>query len=112
MKTEIGGAIWNVTKALSQCKILSDKFHQIAILVVGARFSAAYEIYAHDAIARTDDLTPQFISTICSGSRPENMNDEEGTAYDVAYALSKGGVLPEPTYQRAITLFGPVACVN
>ena len=102
---EVGSAIWNVTKALSACKILSDKIHQIAILVVGTRFGAPYEIYAHDAIAKLDGMSEQFISTVCSGSRPFGMTDEEGCAYDVAFALSSGRVLPEPTYQRAVTLF-------
>jgi 4-carboxymuconolactone decarboxylase len=102
---EAGSAIWNLTKALSQCKILSDKIHQIAILVVGTRFGAAYEIYAHDAIAKKDGIGEQFISTLISGSRPEKMTDEEGCAYDVAFALANGRVLPEPTYRRAVNLF-------
>jgi 4-carboxymuconolactone decarboxylase len=103
---EIGSAIWNLTKALTQCKVLSDKIHQIAIMVVGTRFKAAYEIYAHDAICKIDGMTEQFISTLVSGSRPHGMTDDEATAYDVAYALSNGGILPEPTYQRALALFG------
>jgi 4-carboxymuconolactone decarboxylase len=103
---EMGAAIWNLTKTLSACKILNDKIHQIAILVVGTRFDAAYEIYAHDAIARKDGYSAQFISILVSGSRPEGMTDEEGCAYDVAYALSNGKVLPQPTYERAVTLFG------
>ena len=103
---EMGGAIWNLTKTLSKCKILSDKIHQISILVVGTRFRAAYEIYAHDAIALKDGISPQFISTICSGSRPEGMSDEEGCTYDVSFALVNGGVLPQPTYERAVKLFG------
>jgi len=103
---EMGSAIWNLTKTLSACKILSDEIHQIAIMVVGTRFNAAYEIYAHDAICRKDGMTEQFISTLVSGSRPAGMTDQEGCAYDVAYALSNGKVLPQPTYERAATLFG------
>jgi 4-carboxymuconolactone decarboxylase len=104
---EIGTPIWELTKALTKCKILSDKLHQIAIMVVGTRFGAPYEIYAHDAICKIDGMSEQFISTLVSGGRPSDMTAEEGTAYDVAYALSNGKVLPEPTYERALSLFGP-----
>jgi hypothetical protein len=41
-----------------------------------------------------------------SGSRPGDLSDEEGAAYDVAHALVKGGILPEPTFRCALGLFG------
>ena len=43
----IGKAIWDLTLAMTANATLPDNVRQIAILVVGARFDAAYEIYAH-----------------------------------------------------------------
>jgi alkylhydroperoxidase family enzyme len=102
----IGGAIWELTKAMTAEASLPDPVRQVAILVVGARFDAAYELYAHIAVAETEGMTADRLSTLCAGSRPSDLTVEEGCAYDVAYALTGGGVLPEPCYARAVTLFG------
>jgi hypothetical protein len=76
------------------------------ILVVGAHFRAAYEIYAHSAVARAAGISEAQIATITSGHRPLDLSEEAQTAYDIAVALLNGGVLPAPAYQRAIDLFG------
>ena len=102
----IGGAIWELTKAMTAEAVLPDPIRQIAILVVGARFDAGYELYAHIAVAEKQGMTDDRLSTLCAGSRPADLSVEEGCAYDVAYALTGGGVLPRPSYDRAVALFG------
>jgi alkylhydroperoxidase family enzyme len=102
----IGGAIWELTKAMTAEATLPDPARQIAILVVGARFKAAYELYAHIAVARCDGMSDERLATLTSGSRPADLDEQEGCAYDVAYTLSGGGVLPQPAYDRAVKLFG------
>src|SRR5262249_12253461 len=47
----IGRAVWELTKAMTAQASLPDPARQVAILVVGARFNAAYELYAHIAVA-------------------------------------------------------------
>ncbi len=86
---------------------LADPVRQIAILVVGARFDAAYELYAHVAVAEQEGMSADRLSTLASGSRPADLTPEEGCAYDVAFALTGGGALPRPTWERALALFGP-----
>ena len=103
---QVGAAIWNTTKAMTSFSVVPDSIRQIVILVVGTRFSAAYELYAHGAVARKSGLSDQFISTLVSGSHPEDMTDEEGLAHDMAHALSTGHKLPDDTCRRAIALFG------
>jgi len=102
----IGGAIWELTKAMTAEATLPDPVRQVAILVVGARFDAAYELYAHIAVAETEGMGLDRLATLCAGSRPADLSPEEGCAYDVAYALTGGGTLPEPCYTRAVALFG------
>jgi len=50
---KLGTAIWSVTKAMTLFRHLPEVSRQIVILVVGTRFRAAYEIYAHSAVAST-----------------------------------------------------------
>ncbi|HEX7781999.1 MAG TPA: carboxymuconolactone decarboxylase family protein [Sphingobium sp.] len=103
---QIGGAVWNLTKAMTAQASLADPVRQVAILVVGAHFDAAYELYAHIAVAEKQGMTDARLSTLVAGCRPTDLSDEEGCAYDVAFALCNGGVLPEPCYARALKLFG------
>ncbi|WP_226574858.1 carboxymuconolactone decarboxylase family protein [Acuticoccus sediminis] len=102
----IGKAIWNLTKAMSMEASLPDNARQIAILVTGAHFRAAYEIYAHVAVAERDGMSEERLATLCAGEKPVDLSREESAAYDVAAALVSGGVLPRPTYDVAVAAFG------
>lgn len=102
----IGKAIWDLTKAMSMQASLPDRARQIAILVTGAHFDAAYEIYAHIAIAEQERMSDRRLSQLVANVKPDDLDDEESTAYDVAFALVNGGVLPEPCYRLAVKTFG------
>ena len=102
----IGKAIWNLTLAMTANATLPDNVRQIAILVVGARFDAAYEIYAHIAVAEREGMKPERLATLVSDLKPNDLAPDESVAFDVAYALARGGVLPEPLYRLAIATFG------
>ena len=102
----IGKAVWDLTKAMSMQAMLPDAARQIAILVTGAHFDAAYEIYAHIAVAEREKMPPARLSALCANIKPADLNPEESVAYDVAFALVNGGVLPEPCYRLAVETFG------
>lgn len=108
----IGKPIWELVKALSRDSKLSDAVRQVAILVTGAHFRAAYEIYAHVPMAERDKISDAKIATIIAGQRPSDLTRDEAVAYDVAAALTNGGVLPELTYRSAVTAFGPHGAVE
>lgn len=104
---EIGGAYWGVTQALTAARRIPDPARQVAILVVGAHFGAAYEVYAHGAVAASaHGMSARRIATLAAGERPEDLDDDEAIAHDVAKALLRGGVLPEPLYRLAVQRFG------
>jgi alkylhydroperoxidase family enzyme len=103
---KFGGPVWALVKALSTSPSLPRPVREIAILVTGARFRAAYEIYAHVLVAELRGLPDEKIATIVAGQRPSDLTREEAVAYDLAAALVGGGVLPELTYAQAIKQFG------
>jgi 4-carboxymuconolactone decarboxylase len=103
---KIGKAVWDLTKALALGATLPPKVREIAILVTGAHFNSAYEIYAHIAVAEKQGMSETRLATLVTGSRPADLSAEEGVAYDVAFALVNGGVLPEPIYRLAVKTFG------
>jgi 4-carboxymuconolactone decarboxylase len=56
-------------------------------------------------VAEARGLPDDKIATIVAGQRPSDLSREEAVAYDVAAALVSGGLLPELTCRRAVTLF-------
>lgn len=103
---EVGTAIWGLVKAMTRFHHLPEDVRQIAILVVGARFQAAYEIYAHSVVAKKHGLNEAFLAALLVGDRPAGMSQQQEAAYEVAHRLADGGVLPAATYGRAVALFG------
>ena len=102
----IGKAIWDLTLAMTAQASLADNVRQIAILAVGARFGAAYELYAHVAVAEHEGMKPERLATLVADLKPADLAPDESVAFDVAYALVRGGVLPEPLYRLAVDTFG------
>jgi 4-carboxymuconolactone decarboxylase len=85
---------------------LPDNVRQIAILVFGARFDAAYEIYAHVAVAEREGMTAARLATLVADVKPNDLAQDESVAFDLAYKLVRGGTLPEPLYRLAVDTFG------
>ena len=102
----IGKAIWDLTLAMTAKATLPDNIRQLVILVVGARFDAAYEMYAHIAVAEHEGMSEARLGTLVADLKPDDLTAEESIAFDVAYKLVRGGTLPEPLYRRAGQTFG------
>ncbi len=107
-----GAAAWRVNTALGENSKLPERAHEVAILVTGARFSSRFELYAHEKVAGGVGLSAATIATIAAGQRPADLSAEEGVAYDVAAVLTRGGQLPESTYQQALEAFGPTGAAE
>jgi 4-carboxymuconolactone decarboxylase len=103
---KFGGPVWELVKSLSTAPTLPRPVREIAILVTGAHFHSAYEIYAHVLVAELRGITDDKIATIIAGQRPGDLTRDEAVAYDLASALVSGGILPALTYQQAVRLFG------
>jgi len=103
---KFGKPIWELTKALSFSPSLPRPVREVAILVTGAKFRAAYEIYAHVIVGEQRGLSDDKLATIVAGQRPTDLTRDEAIAYDVASALVNHGVLPELTYRQAVQSFG------
>lgn len=103
---KFGKPVWELVKVLSTSPTLPRAVREVAILVTGAHFRSAYELYAHVLIAELRGLPDEKIATIVAGQRPCDLSREEAVAFDVASALVGGGVLPALTYRQAVEAFG------
>jgi 4-carboxymuconolactone decarboxylase len=104
--SKFGGPMWELVKALSTSPTLPRPVREVAILVTGAHFHSAYELYAHVLVAEARGIPEERIATIVAGQRPVDLSREEAVAYDVASALVSGSVLPDLAYRRAVATFG------
>ena len=102
----IGQASQALVAAVSELKVLPKRVHEIVILAVGAHFDAAYELYAHCAVAQQAGLTDRQIASLVIGQKPDDLSDEEAIAFDCASVLARGGVLPGFLYAAARKSFG------
>lgn len=103
---QFGGPVWELTKAIAAKAQLPKPVREVAILVTGAHFHSAYELYAHVLVAEQRGLPDAKLATIVAGQRPSDLTKEEAVAYDMASALVSGGVLPELVYRAAVEQFG------
>jgi len=93
-------------RALAAEARLPKTVREVAILTVGAAYSARYEIYAHEITAAQVGLSPSQVATLAAGGRPADLSDEEAIAHDIARALVSGRILPASPYDRATQLLG------
>jgi alkylhydroperoxidase family enzyme len=103
---KFGKPVWELTKAMVSQPSLPATVREVAILVTGAHFRSAYELYAHVIVAERRGLSDEKLATIVAGQRPTDLTRQEAVAYDFASALVNGGVLPELTYNAAVEQFG------
>jgi alkylhydroperoxidase family enzyme len=101
-----GKPVWELVKAMAGKPSLPGPVREVAILVTGAHFRSAYELYAHVIVAEHRGLSDEKLATIVAGQRPTDLTRQEAVAYDVASALVNGGVLPELTWRAAVEQFG------
>ena len=103
---KFGKPVWDLAKAMALNATVPPAVREIAILVTGAHFKSAYELYAHVSMAERRGLSDEKLATIVAGQRPVDLTRQEAVAYDFASALMSGGTLPELTYKAAVEQFG------
>ena len=103
---KFGKPVWDLVKAIASNPLLPGPVREVAILVTGSHFRSGYELYAHVIVAENRGLSDEKLATIVAGQRPIDLTRQEAVAFDFAFALVNGGVLPELTYRAAVKEFG------
>jgi 4-carboxymuconolactone decarboxylase len=93
-------------RTLDMHATLGKTVREVAILTVGGAFGSRFELYAHEIMAEAFGLSPGIIASLAAGSRPYGLTDQEAIAYDIAYSLAKGHIIPDSTYNHAVNLLG------
>ena len=103
---EIATAMLGVTSAITKHATLSERVRQVIVLVVGATWQAAYEIYAHTAVARKAGLEEEAVRALANGQPPDGLSSEETLAHDFTQSLAVNHQVDSELYREAIETFG------
>ena len=79
-----GKASWDLVRALADKPSLPKPVREVAILVTGAHFKAAYELYAHVLVGEQRGLSDDKLATIVAGQRPVDLTRDEAIGFDFA----------------------------
>ncbi|RZK23215.1 MAG: carboxymuconolactone decarboxylase family protein [Hymenobacter sp.] len=109
---EIATALMGVTKAEGEHTSLSEKVRQVIILTTGAVWQAAYELYAHTAVAEKAGFDAATIQALVAGQKPTALAAEESVAYDFTHRLVATRQLDAALYEQAVVTFGEKGVVD
>lgn len=93
-------------RTLDMNATLAKDVREVAILTVGGAYGAKFELYAHEIMAATFGLSPSTIATLAAGGRPNELNEQQAIAHDIARALVTGRIVPDSTYKQAVIMLG------
>jgi len=92
--------------------VLDPRLNRLAGMLVTRHWTNQYEWNGHLPYALKAGLAPAIIEAIADGRRPANMAEDEEIVHDfVAEVLVNKGV-SDPTYARAVALFGEQGVID
>ena len=91
---------------------LTPRIREIIILTVGEVWRAAYEMYAHTAVALKAGLDEETIQAILAGHVPEGLSEEETVAHEFTHMLVSERKVDARMYGRAVGAFGEKGLVD
>jgi 4-carboxymuconolactone decarboxylase len=91
---------------------LPARLSELAILVTGAHWKAAFEWYSHAPLAIAAGVAPAAVEAIRVGGKPQFANEDEAAVYAFARELHTAQRVGAATYQRAVEVIGEKAVVE
>lgn len=91
---------------------LEARVRELAILVVSRDWTQQFEWCTHVPLARKAGLSQSIIDALEQGRRPAAMADDEAAVYDLLEELARSKGVSQPTYQRAVEVFGERGVVD
>jgi 4-carboxymuconolactone decarboxylase len=85
---------------------LPAPLRELAILVTARHWTAQYEWYAHNKIAREAGLAPVICDAIAEGKKPAGMSADEAAVYEFCSELLGTTQMSDSTFARTRERFG------
>ncbi len=85
---------------------LPPALNELAICMVGRKWTAQYEFYAHRKLAVEAGLSPAILDAVAAGRRPGSLSADQAVVYDFINELLDSGQVSYATFPRAAQAFG------
>jgi 4-carboxymuconolactone decarboxylase len=102
----VGDAVLNLGRILLSESSLGPGLTELAILVVGARWRAEFEWWAHARRARKAGLPESVIEAIRDGEDPIGLDDLQTTVYEASRELVLTGSMSHQTVSKVRLAMG------
>ena len=103
---ELANAMLVYQQTEARLTSVSRKLREVVILTVGAVWKSPYELYAHDAVARSLGISAGDVALMCAGKPPINLGEEGALAQRFIMALIKEHDVSDELYSEALAQFG------
>ncbi|RAI41836.1 carboxymuconolactone decarboxylase family protein [Rhodoplanes roseus] len=84
---------------------LPPRLNELAIIVVGRRYTSQVEWWAHSAAAAKAGLAPEIIEAIRRGEAPIFADPDEADVYEFARQLVQAGQVEDTVYEAVVRRF-------
>lgn len=91
---------------------LPKDLSELAILLVGRRFKAQYEFYAHARLAKEAGLAPEIVEAVRTYQSPPFKREVERVVYDFVSEYLATNRVSDVNYKRATDAFGEQGVVD
>ena len=91
---------------------LPPRLSEFVILLTAREWTQQYEWNAHYTIALKAGVSLPIATAIAEGRRPDGMDADQETLYDLVQDLLKTKNVSDPVYQRALAKFGEPGVVD
>jgi 4-carboxymuconolactone decarboxylase len=92
--------------------VIPARLNEMAIIMVGRKWTAQFEFWAHRRLALEAGLSAGICDAIAAGRRPEGMEDDEAEIYDFCAELLATGRVSDTNYDRINSRFGERGVVD
>jgi dienelactone hydrolase len=99
-------------KYLRYKSAIGDKLSELVILIVARRWTQQVEWAIHGPIAIKAGISPEVVTAIADGRRPQGMMEDEEIVYDFCAELQASQSVSDATYHRAVTRFGEQGVID
>ena len=82
------------------------RVRKVIIFTVGAVWKAAYELYAHSAVARHVGISDEAVAALTEGAPPNDLSPAEKTAHRFVKRLCSHYCVDDDLYHEAERIFG------
>lgn len=86
--------------------------NELAICIVGRKWTAQDQFWAHRKLAIEAGLAPAILDAVAQGRRPEGLSADEAAVYDFTTSLLATGQVPDATFMRVQEKFGDRGVVD